>query len=193
MQKDSKEESADRRKQGYPGLEVIGWAAPPRYDHASHRLYWAKELHFDNDQNDNTLNYDIRILGRRGLLALNAIARRSQMTSVETGMQQILDSVEFNQGHRYVDYLPSSDKLAKYGIAALVAGKVAAKIGLLKWLIGILLGAKKLAILAFAAIAGFFRKRFRRKSEQAKRQQAAEQYALDLEQRASHEKPDGTA
>ncbi|HKQ90886.1 MAG TPA: DUF2167 domain-containing protein, partial [Blastocatellia bacterium] len=72
MQEDTREGSKERIKQGYDAIELIGWAAPPRYDQAAHKLYWAKELSF-GDEPERTLNYDIRALGRRGVLSLNAV------------------------------------------------------------------------------------------------------------------------
>jgi uncharacterized membrane-anchored protein len=186
MQEGIREGSEDRKKRGYPRYELIGWAAPPHYHRASHRLYWAKELHFE-DESENTLNYDIRILGRRGFLALNAIASKHQLSSVESAMARLLNSVDFQEGHRYADYLPSADKVATYGIGALVAGKIAAKIGLLKWLLGILLVGKKFILVAFAGLVGFLRKFFRRKSEAAKQQEAVEGYVKDIQQQASSE------
>ena len=63
----------EREKQGFERVTLIGWAEPPSYDAAAHKLYWAKELAFA-DNPDHTLNYNIRVLGRRGVLVLNAYA-----------------------------------------------------------------------------------------------------------------------
>ena len=68
----ARESSKERVKQGYEAIELIGWAAPPRYDQTAHKLYWAKELSFGGEP-EHTLNYDIRALGRRGVL-VNAVA-----------------------------------------------------------------------------------------------------------------------
>src|ERR1035441_10472262 len=73
MQDHAKAASPEREKQGYPSIELVGWAAPPRYDKATHKLYWAKDLKFGGETED-TLNYDIRVLGRRGTLVLGAIS-----------------------------------------------------------------------------------------------------------------------
>jgi uncharacterized membrane-anchored protein len=64
MKKDDEEENEQRKKQGYAGLHILGWAEPPSYDGATHKMYWAKELKAD-DADENTLNYAIRVLGRR--------------------------------------------------------------------------------------------------------------------------------
>lgn len=53
-----------RKEDGYPTIALVGWAEPPRYDSATHKLYWAKELQFEGRPHP-TLNYNIRILGRR--------------------------------------------------------------------------------------------------------------------------------
>jgi uncharacterized membrane-anchored protein len=160
MQKDTRDANKEREKQGYPTVELVGWAAPPRYDKAVHKLYWAKELKFSAER-ENTLNYNIRILGRRGVLVLNAVAAMSQLPEIERSAPKILAALDFNPGNRYADFSEASgDKVASYGIAALVAGGVAAKLGLFKGLWVLLLGAKKFVIIGFLALAAWFRKLF---------------------------------
>jgi len=155
-------ENASRRKAGFEPMTLVGWAEPPHYDAAAHKLYWAKDLTFEgNDQ--HTLNYNIRILGRRGVLVLNAVASMAQIDTIRTQSQDILKAVEFNEGHRYADYLPGKDKAAAYGVAGLILGATAAKAGLFKLLwVGIL--AFKKFILAglvalFPALKRFFGKK----------------------------------
>ena len=149
----------ERAKLGYPTAELIGWAAEPRYDAQAHKLYWAKELAFDNSP-EHTLNYNIRILGRRGVLVLNAISPMSELSDIENRAPQILSMVNFNDGNRYADFDPKIDRVATYGIAALVAGGVAAKLGLFKLVWVVLLAAKKFVILGIAAVAAWCRKIF---------------------------------
>ena len=159
MQQADIDDNAERKKAGYPELTLVGWAAPPRYDAANKKLYWARELASDTSQ-QHTLNYDIRVLGRTGYLSLNAVAGMSDISTVQAGMQRLLPMVEFDQGQRYADYKPGTDKLAAYGVAALVAGGIAAKAGLFAKFGVILLAAKKFIILAIAGIAAAFRKFF---------------------------------
>lgn len=162
MQKSAKASNEARAKAGYPAIELVGWASPPRYDAVTHKLYWAKELKF-GAENEHTLNYNIRVLGRTGVLELNAVARLADLKAVEKVTPTILSAVDFQTGNRYADYKEDTDKLATYGVAALVAGGVAAKTGLLKafW-IG-LLAFKKVIIFGFIAAAGFVKKLFRKK------------------------------
>jgi uncharacterized membrane-anchored protein len=168
MQDGTREANQERTKQGYESIELIGWAAPPRYDKDTHKLYWAKELSFASST-EHTLNYDIRALGRRGVLSLNAVASMGQLRMIEKDMREVLGFVEFNEGHRYGDYVAGVDKVAVYGIGGLIAGKVLAKAGLFKLLLSALVAGKKFAIVALAALAAFLRNLFwgRKKVQEA--------------------------
>lgn len=164
MKKDMGEANEERKKAGFEAVELVGWAEPPHYDSAAKKLYWAKELKFGAAP-ENTLNYNIRVLGRRGVLVLNAVASKSQLETVRAGMGQVMTFVDFNSGHRYADYVPGTDKLAAYGIGALIAGKVAAKAGLFKGLIALLIAGKKFVVIALAAAASAASKLFGRKKD----------------------------
>ncbi len=155
------EASKERVKQGYSSIELVGWASPPHYDQAAHKLYWAKEIKF-GDSPEHTLNYNLRLLGRRGVLVLNAVAAMSDLKKVEAATPAILGMVNFQEGHRYADFAPSSDKVATYGIAALVAGGIAAKAGFFKLLWVGILAFKKLIIIAVVAGVAFIKKLFSR-------------------------------
>lgn len=157
MQEDVKASNVERVQHGYKTVELIGWATPPHYEQTTHKLYWAKELKF-GDSPENTLNYNIRVLGRRGVLVLNAISSMAQLPMIDEKMQEVLAFVDFNDGHRYTDFNPSVDKVAAYGLGALIAGKVAVKAGLFKMLLGFLLAAKKFVLLALIGLGVFLRK-----------------------------------
>jgi uncharacterized membrane-anchored protein len=157
MKEETQDENAARKEAGYEAIELIGWATPPRYDAASNKLYWAKELAFDGSQR-HTLNYDIRVLGRRGYLSLNAVANMDDLADVQAGMQKLLPLTDFDSGARYADFDGSTDKIAAYGIAALIGGGIAAKAGLFAKLGALLLGLKKLLIPLVLVLAAFGRK-----------------------------------
>jgi len=164
MQQQALDANPERTKEGYPSIEIVGWAAPPRYDKDTHKLYWAKDLKFGDEQID-TLNYDIRVLGRRGVLVLGAISSMRAFPEIQEKMPQILSMVDFQPGNLYVDFDPKIDKVAEYGLAALVAGGAlagAAKLGLfgflLKYLLAIVLVLKKFVIVAIVAIGALFKR-----------------------------------
>jgi len=166
MKAGTAEASKEREKQGYPSIELVGWATPPRYDAAAKKMYWAKELHF-GDSPEHTLNYNIRILGRRGVLVLNAVGTMEQLASIEKAAPSILATVNFQDGHRYADFDSKTDKVATYGLAALVAGGLLAKGGFFKLLIAGALAAKKFVIIGVVALVAAIKKFFGGKNEGA--------------------------
>lgn len=161
MQASSRESNAARVEAGYEEVELLGWAATPRYDEAANKLYWAKELRF-GDIPVNTLNYNVRILGRKGVLVLNLVATMPQLEEIETAIPTVLAMTNFNPGHRYSDFDPSVDQVAAYGIGALVAGKLAAKAGLFAKFGVLLIALKKFWIFLIIGVGAFAARRFRR-------------------------------
>ncbi len=130
MQEDARIGSEQRIEMGYEPIEMVGWASAPFYDEANKKLHWAKELKF-GDSPENTLNYNIRVLGRKGYLNLNVIGEMKVFSEVQSNIDNILPSVAFNEGNRYADFNPDLDQVAAYGIGGLIAGKVLAKAGIL--------------------------------------------------------------
>ena len=128
MQTDTRDANPARAQEGYPTVELMGWASPPFYDAKNHKLHWAKELKFQ-DTESNTLNYNIRILGRKGFLVLNVIGDMSVLPAVKKNIGPVLAAVDFTEGNRYSDFNPDIDQVAAYGVGGLIAGKVLAKVG----------------------------------------------------------------
>jgi uncharacterized membrane-anchored protein len=163
MKEASEEENKERVKQGYSAMHLVGWAEPPSYDKQTRKMFWAKE--FSGAQaGENSLNYNIRVLGRKGVLVLNAVASMKQISQIKNEMPAILAVTEFTQGNRYADFDSSSDHVAEYGLAALVAGGVAAKLGFFAKLGVLLLAFKKFVIIGFIALAALVKNLFSRKS-----------------------------
>lgn len=165
---DMKEESVavneERKKQGYGSMLLVGWAEPPHYDKNTHKYYWAKEFSTDNAQ-ENSLNYNIRILGRKGVLVLNAVAGMNQISTVKAQMPELLAVTDFTEGNRYQDFNAETDHVAEYGLAALVAGGVAAKMGFFAKIAALFIAFKKFIIIGAVALFGFIGKLLGRKSQ----------------------------
>jgi uncharacterized membrane-anchored protein len=161
MMESSRANNDARIKEGYAPVELLGWAATPFYDKESHKLHWAKELNFGESE-INTLNYNIRILGRKGVLLLNIVADMPQFEAIDAQIPLLLSMTEFNPGNRYADFNPELDKVAAYGIGALIAGKAASKAGLLAKIGGILLVLKKFWLALPLALVAFARKFFKK-------------------------------
>jgi uncharacterized membrane-anchored protein len=168
MQEATRLASAERVKQGYESMELVRWARQPHYDKREKKLYWAKVLKFGNTS-EETLNYNIRVLGRRGVLNLNAVASMSSMATIDRAAPVILSMVSFNQGNLYSEFNPHLDEVAAYGLAGLIAGGLLTKAGFFKGLIALLLASKKLVaigvIAVFAGVWGGIKSLFRRKTE----------------------------
>jgi uncharacterized membrane-anchored protein len=164
MKEGTAENNKEREKQGYEPMTLHGWAAAPHYDASSHKLYWAREFSVPSSP-QHALNYDIRILGRKGVLSFNAVATMSRLGDIEQSMRQVMAFSDFNAGQRYADFDSKTDNLAAYGIGALVAGKIAAKVGFFKLILGALIAAKKLVIVAVVAVGGFIARLLGRKKD----------------------------
>ncbi|MEP7265223.1 MAG: DUF2167 domain-containing protein [Bacteroidota bacterium] len=159
MKKSALEANSERAKSGYPSIEIIGWAQTPYYDKESHKLHWAKEIKFGTDS-IHTLNYNIRMLGRKGVLVLNVIAGMDQLPLVNNNVKKILASTEFTKGNKYDDFNSSMDKVAEYGIGGLIAGGILAKTGILAKLGLLLIKLWKVIAIAVVGAVAFIRKKF---------------------------------
>ncbi|TAF34939.1 MAG: DUF2167 domain-containing protein [Cytophagales bacterium] len=137
---DIHELNEQRAKNGLPEIELVGWAEKPRYDPSTHTLYWAQELKFSSDDS-NVLNYNMRVLGRNGVLNLNIVGNMADFEEIKHEAELIRRSFKFQPGHRYEDFDSNIDEIAVMSVAGLVAGKLIAKFGvwilfvkLWKWL-----------------------------------------------------------
>jgi uncharacterized membrane-anchored protein len=159
MKEGDKADNEARRAEGYGEAWLVGWAEPPHYDNDVRGLYWATELDPRNG-GPHGLNYAVRLLGRKGVLELNAISSMDQLQAIKAPMETLLARVEFERGNRYEDFDPDIDEVAAYGIGGLIAGKLAMKAGLFAGLLKFLVAGKKFIIIGVialgAAIKGVF-------------------------------------
>jgi uncharacterized membrane-anchored protein len=149
LQTDMEEENKIRAESGFEPVTLVGWASAPYYDQNLKILHWAKELKFREDA-DNTLNYNLRVLGRKGVLVINAVATMKELPDVKQSIPAMLKSVEFAEGYRYADFDSKVDDVAAYTIGGLVAGKVLAKVGFFAGILKFW----KLIVLGIVAVGG---------------------------------------
>ena len=144
----------ERRSRGWPTLEVTGWAARPHYDEDTNSLVWAPKLRCEGE---GVVNYNTRRLGRRGVMSVALVVDPPQLDEAIETFNELMEGFEYVDGERYADFR-AGDKVATYGLAALVTGgavAVAAKSGLLRYL-------GKGIIVVVVGIGAFFKRIFGR-------------------------------
>jgi len=161
----TEEANKERVQAGNSPLVVIGWEVPPHYDATNHNLEWAIRAESGGRQ---ILNYNTRLLGRKGVMEAVLIVDPEQLQQTLPEFRTTLKGYSFQGGQSYAEYRPG-DKVAKYGLAALVLGGAAvgaAKLGLLAWAAVFFKKAWKLVVLAVAGAATFVKKLFKGRSNQ---------------------------
>jgi uncharacterized membrane-anchored protein len=146
-----------RAKAGIPPIHVTGWERVPKYNEATHNLEWA--IRGTGPEGD-ILNFDTRLLGRRGVMVVTLIVEPKDFAATLPAFTSVMDGYKFETGQSYAEYR-SGDKVAKYGLAALVtagAAVGAAKLGLFAPVVLLFKKLGKAIILVFVAIIAFFRK-----------------------------------
>ncbi|WP_320453446.1 DUF2167 domain-containing protein [Sphingomonas sp. CFBP8993] len=155
MREGAAERNEERRKQGFSTVQIVGWAQPPSYNAQDHSLVWARQLKFGDSKGPDSLNYDVRLLGRRGVLSLNMVSDMAHLDEVRAAAAQFGRAASFDRGEAYADYDASTDKTAEYGLAGLVAAgagvAAAKKLGLLAIVLGF--GKKFIALIVVAGLA----------------------------------------
>ncbi len=165
LREGTEQSNEERKKRGFPELSVDGWVEAPKYDSNTQRLVWsvaAKHKGAGADE-DPTVNYNTYALGRDGYITLDLITQQSLVPKDKTAVLALLDTLNYVDGKRYADFDSSTDKVAEYGLAALVAGVAAKKLGLFAVIAAFLAKFAKVGILAAAALGGGLWKRLRGK------------------------------
>ena len=154
-------QNKDREAAGRPPIEIVGWEKKPSYDPETHNLTWAIRA---TTGGEPLLNYNTRLLGRKGVMEVVLVCDPADLPATLPTFNKLLTDYSFSSGESYAEYRPG-DKIAKYGLAALVLGGAAvgaAKLGLLGPVILLFKKAWKLVVVAFVAVVGFFKKMFAR-------------------------------
>jgi uncharacterized membrane-anchored protein len=126
----TEEANEDRVKMGAAPIHVTGWYEEPFYNPETNNLTWAMML--EDDEKMQTVNYNIRILGRGGYMSAVLVADPERLTALKPELAGIVSSFSYKSGNRYAEYI-QGDKLAKIGLTALIAGgagAAAVKLGL---------------------------------------------------------------
>ncbi|HFC8466243.1 TPA: DUF2167 domain-containing protein [Neisseria subflava] len=171
LKEGTEEQNKERASRNIPEIETRGWVEKPQYDATTHRLIWSIDVLEKNKPDQNpTINYNTFQLGREGYIELTMIADLKSIDQYKPIVRELLGNIEFNEGKRYSDFNAATDKVAEYGLAALVGGLAAKKLGLLA-LAGALLAkfGKLIAVGVIGAGAlfkGLWRKKDKNQSEE---------------------------
>jgi len=152
--------NAERKRLSMPAINTVGWHVPPHYDPETKRLEWGVKLR-QSDVGTDVVNYTIRILGRRGVMHVTLVSDPQELDKDIVAFKGALGGYGFVAGEKYAEF-KAGDRVAEYGLAALVLGgaaAVATKTGFGKALIKFI-GIGVVAL--FGAVAAFFRKFARR-------------------------------
>ena len=151
-------------------MHVIGWKYPPFYDTGTNNLSWAVDL--SSSDGGEVINYNTRLLGRTGYTAVTLVADPNNLAQEVGQFKSAITGYQYLPAQTYQAFKPG-DKVAKYGLAALITGgavAVAVKTGLWKIIAGALVAGWKFiaaAIVALlASISRFFKRVFNRRKGQ---------------------------
>jgi uncharacterized membrane-anchored protein len=146
----------ERVKLGVPALEIIGWAEKPAYDSAAHRLVWAMSSREKGAPADapRGVNYNTYALGREGYFMLNLVTGLNELPQHKPAAHTMLQALDYKQGKRYADFDAKTDHVAEYGLAALVVGVAAKKLGFIALALAFLAKFAKVIVLGLAVMGG---------------------------------------
>ena len=130
LREDQVSDNEYRREHGMSELEILGWVMPPRYNEKTHNLEWGTRLQ-SIDNKGISINYNTRLLGRKGVMEVTLVCKQADTEKMIAEQEKILAGFNFIEGERYAEFR-EGDKVAKYGLTALIAGTgafAAAKMG----------------------------------------------------------------
>ena len=170
LREGTEQANPSRKERGIPEMEVGGWAEAPTYDSTTHRLLWSLIVRdkgaVANDAQTG-VNYRTLALGRDGYLTLTMVTGLSSLAVDKPIANNLLAAIDYHQGKRYADFTASTDHVAEYGLAALVVGVAAKKIGLIAVIAAFAAKFFKIGLLAVLAFGAAIKRFFKREPKPA--------------------------
>ena len=157
--------NVERRRRGWDELEIGGWMREPYYDEETNNLTWSVAVLASGD---TSVNHSVRLLGRGGVLKADLVSDPSGFALAMPTFTEVVDGTVFVPGQKYSEWR-DGDKVAAYGLTALVAGgagAAAVKLGLFGKLWKLLAASAKLVVVALVAVGAWLRKLFSGRSEE---------------------------
>jgi uncharacterized membrane-anchored protein len=165
LKEGTEESNKDRRERGIPEIEVLGWVEPPSYDAATHRLIWSLSSKHKGDPEgaERGINYNTYALGRDGYISMNLVTGMGSIQSDKPNAHLLLAALGYNEGKRYTDFNSATDHIAEFGLAALIGGVAAKKLGMFALIAAFLVKFSKVILIAGIALIGVLYKALGRK------------------------------
>jgi len=134
----------ERKRRGWGTLTVEGWTTQPFYDRTTNNLTWAIVARDNNG--GRSVNHSVRLLGRGGVMHADLVTTPDQLQGLVPTFNNMIAGFTYSSGFKYAEWRPG-DKVAAYGLTALVAG--GAGVALVKS--GLLMKFWKLIVVGVAA------------------------------------------
>jgi uncharacterized membrane-anchored protein len=155
----------ERRRRGWEELDIGGWIRAPYYDSATNNLTWAVSVLASGD---TSVNHSVRLLGRRGVLKADLVSDPSGFALALPTFDEVIGTTSFVAGEKYSEWR-DGDKVAAYGLTALVAGGAGAaamKLGLFGKLFKVLAASAKAVVVGIVALGAWLKKLFTKKGNE---------------------------
>jgi uncharacterized membrane-anchored protein len=163
LKQNTDDANRERARRGWDPVHIVDWATPPAYNPETRRLEWATLLESGNDRG---VNFFTKILGRRGFTSVVLATDPADLSTARGELETLVDGYSYDSGESYADWR-QGDKVAEYGLAALIVGgaaAVAAKKGLFSALFAFLVAGWKIVAAAMAGAIAWLRTRLRRRA-----------------------------
>ncbi len=131
-----------RKENGQPPISIVGWHVKPNFNDETKNLEWSV---LAESRGSKFVNYNVRVLGRNGVTEVTLIDSLESVDKSMPSFREVLKNFSYKSGESYSEF-KSGDKIAEYGLGALVLGGAAA--------VGYKLG-------FFATLGVFFKKFFK--------------------------------
>lgn len=157
MREGAAEDNKRRKSEGIPTLEILGWHVAPNFNDETKNLEWSL---LGQSAGEKFVNYNVRLLGRKGVTEVTLIEDYDKVDAAMPGFRGMLSSFQYTQGENYAEF-QQGDKIAQYGLGALVLGGSAAaayKLGFFGLMAGFLKKTFKFVIVGLVAIGAWIKK-----------------------------------
>jgi len=156
IRKGTERSNEERKRRGWPTMTIVGWQSQPHFDDTTKNLTWGIRGKGDNEE---VVNHSVRLLGRGGVMQAELVLSPGDLVAAMPQLQALLTGFSFKPGQRYAEFR-AGDKVAAYGLTALVAGGV----GAAAMKSGLLAKMWKAIVLGFIAAVGAVRRFFSKMS-----------------------------